>query len=131
MRGKTDNPVASETGLRLDRWLWAARFYRTRQRATEAVTGGKVHVNGSRAKPGRRVRAGDLVRIQRIADLLIVRVLELSDRRGPASEACSLYEEVESTRHASPATSRNREAPMARPGKRERRALRRLRGREP
>jgi ribosome-associated heat shock protein Hsp15 len=128
-----NNQALADRGLRVDRWLWAARFFRTRQLATEAVTGGKVHVDGTRAKPGRRVRPGNLLRIQRAGDLMVVRVLGLSGRRGPASEACLLYEEIEVQRRQADTTSAipHREAPAGRPGKRDRRALRRLRGRDP
>jgi ribosome-associated heat shock protein Hsp15 len=84
--------------VRLDKWLWAARFFKTRSLATEAVTGGKVDVNGERAKPAKLVRPGDEIRLRvgPYEHILIVR--ELGERRGPASVAASLYEETEASR---------------------------------
>jgi ribosome-associated heat shock protein Hsp15 len=84
--------------VRLDKWLWAARFFKTRSVAREAVSGGKVHLNGNRAKPSRTLSAGDELRIQRGEQELIVTVLELSSRRGPAAVAQTLYEESEENR---------------------------------
>lgn len=81
-------------GLRLDKWLWGARFFRTRSLATAAVAGGKVHVNGERAKPSRTVRAGDRLQITAGFDAFEVTVLGLPARRGPAAEARTLYEET-------------------------------------
>lgn len=81
--------------VRLDKWLWAARFYKTRALATEAVNGGRVHVNGQRVKPARDVRMGDEIEITRPGHSpLTVIVQGLSDRRGPATEAQGLYEET-------------------------------------
>lgn len=81
--------------VRLDKWLWAARFFKTRALATEAVQGGRVHVNGQRVKPARDVREGDEVQITRPgASPTTVLVRAISDRRGPASEAQKLYEET-------------------------------------
>lgn len=83
------------TRVRLDKWLWAARFYKTRALATEAVQGGRVHVNGQRAKPARDVREGDEVQVTRPGSpATVVIVRDISDRRGPASEAQKLYEET-------------------------------------
>ncbi|MCB1815473.1 MAG: RNA-binding protein [Candidatus Competibacteraceae bacterium] len=80
--------------MRLDKWLWAARFFKTRSLATEAVSGGKVHVNEQRVKPARAVNIGNVLRIQRGHQVMEVVVKNLSDRRGPASEAALLYEET-------------------------------------
>ena len=81
--------------VRLDKWLWAARFYKTRALATEAVNGGRVHVNGQRVKPARDVREGDEIEITRPGHSpRTVIVQGLSDRRGPATEAQGLYEET-------------------------------------
>ena len=80
--------------LRLDKWLWHARFFRTRSLATTAVSGGKVHVNGERAKPSRPVRAGDQLEIPVGLDAITVTVLGLPARRGPAPEARTCYEET-------------------------------------
>lgn len=84
--------------VRLDKWLWAARFFKTRSLATEAVAGGKVDVNGDRAKPAKAVKAGDEVRLRvgPYEHILIVR--DLGERRGPASLAATLYEETEASR---------------------------------
>ena len=80
--------------VRIDKWLWAARFFKTRSAATEAVTGGRVHVNGARVKPSCDVQIGDTVQI-RIGQLgWVVLVRGLSDKRGPAKVAATLYEET-------------------------------------
>jgi ribosome-associated heat shock protein Hsp15 len=80
--------------VRIDRWLWAARFYKTRGLAAEAVVGGRVHVNGERAKPAKAVRAGDTVEL-RIGEMRwTVVVTGVSDKRGPASAAATLYDET-------------------------------------
>ena len=83
--------------IRLDKWLWAARFFKTRPLATEAVSGGKVHLNGNRVKPGKTVMAGDQLKIQQGAYTYDVTVLGINDKRRPASEARLLYEESESS----------------------------------
>jgi ribosome-associated heat shock protein Hsp15 len=81
--------------VRIDKWLWAARFFKTRALASEAVQGGRVHVNGNRVKPARDVREGDEVQVTRPgASPTIVIVRGISDRRGPATEAQGLYEET-------------------------------------
>lgn len=95
--------VATETqdnAMRLDKWLWAARFYKTRTLAAEAVAGGKVKLNGERVKPAKAVRVNDAVRIARGPYEYAVRVLALSARRGSAKEAALLYEESESSQAA-------------------------------
>ncbi len=83
--------------VRVDKWLWAARFFKTRSLATEAVAGGKVEVNGERAKPAKSVKPGDEVRLRLppYEHILIVRAL--AERRGPASVAQGLYEETEAS----------------------------------
>lgn len=78
---------------RLDKWLWAARFYKTRQLAVEAVKGGHVEVNGARAKPARGVKVGDRLRVRKAPFDYDIEVLELPDRRVSASEARGLYRE--------------------------------------
>ena len=84
--------------VRLDKWLWAARFFKTRSLASEAIAGGKVEVNGERAKPAKALKEGDEVRLRLgpYEHVLIVR--ELSGRRGPASVAQTLYEETPASR---------------------------------
>jgi ribosome-associated heat shock protein Hsp15 len=86
--------------LRIDKWLWAARFFKTRSLAADAVEGGKVHLNGARAKPARPVRGGDEIKIRRGPYEWVVVVRELSERRGPASEAQKLYEEIGESKRA-------------------------------
>jgi ribosome-associated heat shock protein Hsp15 len=83
--------------VRVDKWLWAARFFKTRSLATEAVAGGKVEVNGERAKPAKSVKPGDEIRLRLppYEHILIVRAL--AERRGPASVAQGLYEETEAS----------------------------------
>jgi ribosome-associated heat shock protein Hsp15 len=79
--------------VRLDKWLWAARFFKTRSVATEAVNGGKVELNGSRPKPSKALKVGDQLRIRIGPFIHAVTVRALSDRRGPASAAALLFEE--------------------------------------
>jgi ribosome-associated heat shock protein Hsp15 len=86
--------------VRLDKWLWAARFYKTRTLAAEAIGGGKVQVNGDRAKRARPVQVGDEVRVRQGPYEHLVVVRELSERRGPASHAAALYEETPASREA-------------------------------
>jgi ribosome-associated heat shock protein Hsp15 len=80
--------------VRIDKWLWAARFFRTRSAATEAVVGGHVQVNGVRVKPAREVVAGDRLEITRARERWTVVVTGLADRRGSATVAATLYEET-------------------------------------
>src|SRR5262245_55836324 len=84
--------------VRLDKWLWAARFFKTRSLATDAIAGGKVDVNGDRAKPAKAVKPGDKIRLRSGPYEHILIVKELGERRGPASVAQSLYEETEASR---------------------------------
>ena len=93
--------------VRLDKWLWAARFFKTRSLAAAAAQGGKVQIGGDRAKPARPVRVGDELQIRRGPYEWVVTVKSLSTRRGPAKEAALLYEETEES-------VRNREAARAR-----------------
>jgi ribosome-associated heat shock protein Hsp15 len=86
--------------IRLDKWLWSARFYKTRPLATEAVNGGKVHLNGNRVKPGRPVHIGDVLQIQRGPVMVEVVVKGMNKQRRPASEMDHLYEETEQSRQS-------------------------------
>jgi ribosome-associated heat shock protein Hsp15 len=117
--------------VRIDKWLWAARFYKTRSQATEAVDGGKVEVNGARVKPAKDVRVGDELRIRLGPYEHLIVVRGLSDRRGPASVAQTLYEETpESVAAREKLREDHRLAPAmfvyeekGRPTKKDRRAL--------
>ncbi len=84
-----------EQGVRLDKWLWAARFYKTRSLATEAINGGKIHLNGFRAKPSKEVKLNDLLRIRRSLTEMTVVVLAVSGKRGSATIAQALYAETD------------------------------------
>jgi ribosome-associated heat shock protein Hsp15 len=84
--------------VRIDKWLWAARFYKTRSLAAEAVDGGKVQVNGERVKPAKVLKAGDTLAIRNGHFAWQITVLALSERRGPATEASKLYSESDQSR---------------------------------
>jgi ribosome-associated heat shock protein Hsp15 len=86
--------------VRIDKWLWAARFYKTRGLATEAVLGGHVHLNDQRVKPAKDVHVGDTLQIRIGATEWTVNVRGLSDKRGPAKVAVELYEETPESRDA-------------------------------
>lgn len=125
----------SGDGVRLDKWLWAARFFKTRSIATAAVTAGDVRVGRDRVKPARVVKPGDAVQVRRGDDVIDIVVRELSDVRGPASVAQRLYEETEASRQrraqAAERRALAREPALdikGRPTKRDARELRRLRG---
>ncbi len=120
----------SDGSIRLDKWLWAARFYKTRAIAADAVDGGKVHLNGTRVKRSKGVKVGDEVQLRfgEVEQRLVVRAT--SDRRGPASVAAELYEELPDSiqqREALAAQRRLQSIPgshdMGRPSKRERRQI--------
>jgi ribosome-associated heat shock protein Hsp15 len=123
----------SQTSTRIDKWLWAARFFKTRGLAAEAVAGGKIEINGSRPKPSRLVRAGDRLTIRRAVYEWTVIVKEVSKLRGPAAQAQGLYEETEDSvaRRAAAMAQMSLERPPefalpGRPSKKERRALARF-----
>jgi ribosome-associated heat shock protein Hsp15 len=84
--------------VRIDKWLWAARFYKTRGAAAAAVVGGRVHVNGVRTKPAKEIRAGDTLELRIGQAQWTVLVTALADKRGPASVAATLYEETAESR---------------------------------
>jgi ribosome-associated heat shock protein Hsp15 len=86
--------------IRIDKWLWAARFFKTRAAASEAVLGGHVHVGGARVKPSKEVRAGDRLEIRVGPVRFVVVVRGVAERRGPASVAATLYEETAESRAA-------------------------------
>ena len=120
--------------VRIDKWLWAARFFKTRSAATEAVAGGHVKVNGERAKPSREVVVGERVEVRTSTEQWTVDVLALADRRGPAAAARALFEETPESaaareqRRLEAKSSRPLGADLgARPTKRDRRRLDTLR----
>ncbi|MEN1958625.1 RNA-binding S4 domain-containing protein [Luteimonas changyuni] len=128
-----DQAPAPAAGVRIDIWLWAARFFRTRTLARQAVDNGKVEVGGQRPKPSRTVRVGDALRVVRGEDAFEVEVLGLSDDRGPAPVARLLYRESDASRHAREQAALARRAahdgyraPEHRPDKRARRLIRAL-----
>ena len=121
--------------VRVDKWLWAARFFKTRALAVEAINGGHVHVNGTRVKAARTLQAGDEVRVRKGPYEFVVAVRGLSTRRGPAPEARRLYEETEASSRAREALAEQRRleaagdmAPSRRPDKKERRHIIRFTG---
>ena len=118
--------------VRLDKWLWAARFFKTRALASEAIAGGKVHLNGERVRRAHVVDVGDEIRIRNAAFEHIVHVRGLSEKRGPAAEAARMYEETAASRSAREALAaqlRSLPTPHGRPTKRDRREIARWRGR--
>lgn len=131
-----DAPHAALAPVRIDKWLWAARFFKTRAQAAAAVAGGKVEVGGDRVKPARLVRVGEEVRVRLGPYVHVVLVRGMGEKRGPASVAATLYEETEASRaererhawqlkHAAPVI----EAGEGRPTKKDRRELERMRRR--
>ncbi|GHE20621.1 ribosome-associated heat shock protein Hsp15 [Halomonas urumqiensis] len=119
--------------VRLDKWLWAARFFKTRALAKKAIEGGKVHYNGGRAKTSKTVEVGALVRVPQGWELLEVEVMALSEQRRGAPEARELYRETADSvaRRAREAEARRltnqaMQHPLKRPDKKQRRDIRRF-----
>lgn len=130
-----DNDDSPPGKVRVDKWLWAARFFKTRSLAQEAVDGGKVEVNGERAKRAKLVQANDRVQLRQGAEIWQLVVRDIASRRGSAEIAQSLYEESEESRNKRQALrdemrSMNTSFTFGegRPGKRDRRELRRFKG---
>jgi ribosome-associated heat shock protein Hsp15 len=127
--------AGTDDRVRLDKWLWAARFYKTRGLAGEAIDGGKVEVNGARAKRAKMVQVGDEVRVRQTPFEHVVMVRGVSERRGPASVAATLYEEtVDSKAKREALATQIRSMPAddwdtGRPTKRDRREIERFRKR--
>jgi len=126
-------PVPDSAAVRLDIWLWAARFYKTRSLAKQAVETGKVDIGGQRAKPSRAVKVGDELQVQRGDERFQVRVLALSAQRGSASVAQTLYLESDESRAAREEARARRAAerngyrpPEHKPDKRARRLIQAL-----
>ena len=125
-------------GTRIDKWLWAARFFKTREQASKACELGRVTSRDQRAKPAREVRAGDMLRIQKEDGEREVEVLALSQQRGPAAVAQTLYRETETSIELRLKAAEERRllgpmytaaAPAGRPGKRDRRLIHSFTGR--
>jgi len=124
------------TGVRIDKWLWAARFFKTRSLAARACELGRIESNGQAAKAAREVRVGDRLQVKNDGGDFELEVLALSEMRGPASVAQTLYQETETSRKLRLKLASERKA-MAdlgalregKPSKRDRREIERLRGR--
>lgn len=124
------------TGTRIDKWLWAARFFKTRSLASRACELGRIAANGFTAKASREVRAGDMLHIKNEGGEFHVEVLIVSEMRGPAPVAQTLYRETEESREARARLAEQRKAMTeferaeeGRPSKKDRRQINRLRGR--
>jgi ribosome-associated heat shock protein Hsp15 len=123
------------SGIRIDKWLWAARFFKTRALASRACDLGRIRSNGVEAKPAREVRLGDKLHIRNEGGEFEVEVLKLSDVRGPASVAQALYRETDASKEARIKLAEERKAmqqyapqPERRPSKRDRRRIIQFRG---
>ena len=124
------------TSVRIDKWLWAARFFKTRSQAARACELGRIQANDQRAKPAREVRIGDMLRVTNAGGDFQVEVLLVSEVRGPASVAQTLYRETEASRELRLKLAAERKAmkqfeelPAGRPSKRDRRRIMQFRGR--
>ena len=122
--------------MRMDKWLWAARFFKTRALAARACDLGRIESNGQAAKPAREVRVGDLLRVKNDSGDFQVEVLVLSEMRGPAAVAQTLYRETEASRELRVKAAEERTGMPrfdalydGKPSKRDRREIDRLRGR--
>jgi ribosome-associated heat shock protein Hsp15 len=120
----------AQASVRLDKWLWAARFYKTRAQAVEAINGGHVHLNGVRVKPARSVQCGDELVVRKSGMEFVVTVRALSEQRGPAPVAQQLYQESEDSRARRESLAEERRLaaaagvlPARRPDKRGRRQI--------
>jgi ribosome-associated heat shock protein Hsp15 len=124
------------TSVRIDKWLWAARFFKTRAQASKACDLGRIHSNNIQAKPAREVRVGDMLLVRNEGGEFNVEVLALSQMRGPAVVAQGLYRETEASKEARAKAAAERKAmqefaplPERRPTKRDRRRIIQFRGR--
>lgn len=122
--------------VRIDKWLWAARFFKTRSLAARACALSRIHWNGQPSKAAREVRAGDMLRVSNDGGGFEIEVLLLTDVRGPASIAQTLYRETETSKELRAKAAAERKAarefeqlPMGRPSKRDRRRIIQFRGR--
>ena len=124
------------TRLRIDKWLWATRFFKTRSLASKACDLGRIEANGQPCKASREVRVGDMLKVKNDGGEFLVEVLALSEMRGPAAAAQLLYRETEASRELRLKLTAERKAmrqfdplPQGKPSKRNRRELDRFRGR--
>lgn len=124
---------SEQAGVRADSWLWAARFFKTRSLAKQAIEHGQVEINGAACKPSRPMHIGDRLRVRRGEESFEIEVLALSGKRGSAAVAQTLYRESESSRLAREAAREQRraeragyQAPPGKPDKRARRLIRAL-----
>jgi ribosome-associated heat shock protein Hsp15 len=120
--------------VRIDKWLWAARFYKTRSLASKACDLGRVQINRQATKPAREIRVGEMLKVKTEAGEFTVEVLDLSEMRGPAPVAQALYRETDESREARAKTAADRKlmmmyepAPQHRPTKRDRRLIHKFR----
>jgi len=127
----TEQLHMTNNGIRIDKWLWTSRFFKTRPLASDAVNGGKVHLNGHRVKAGRLVKIGDVLTIQKNYDLYEVTITGINKTRRSAKEACLTYDESRQSRlkreqeqEIKKLASATRPVPKRKPGKREREQLR-------
>jgi ribosome-associated heat shock protein Hsp15 len=122
--------------MRIDKWLWAARFFKTRSIAERSCELGRIESNGQIAKPAREVRVGDMLRVKNPGGEFVIEVLALSEMRGPAPVARTLYRETEESKESRRKLAEERRAmprfeyAEGKPSKRDRRRLERLRGEE-
>ena len=131
-----EEPGAPKTAVRIDKWLWAARFFKTRALASRACDLGRILFNNQTAKPAREVRIGDMLRISNEGGDFHVEILLLAEARGPASLAQTLYRETEGSQELRKKAAAERKAamqyetlPAGRPSKRDRRRIIQFRGR--
>lgn len=127
----------ADGGVRIDKWLWAARFFKTRGLAADAADGGKIELNSQKPKPAKTVRVGDHVRVRLGPFEHIVTVRGLAERRGPAAEAAKLYEEDPAGRARRVTLAEQHKLAAqsfshgeGKPSKKERRAIEKIRGKQ-
>lgn len=136
MKNASDAASSNTDAMRLDKWLWAARFFKTRNQAADEISGGKVHCNGERCKPAKMIKVGDRLQIRKGIYEFVITVEGLSRQRLPATAARQLYTETDESiaarqarRDLYQAENPLRVKPRYRPNKRERRQLAALKNR--
>jgi ribosome-associated heat shock protein Hsp15 len=130
MKAKTNSESSDQAKLRVDKWLWAARFFKTRSLAKAAIEGGKVHIEGQRIKVSKEISTGDMLTIRQGWDEKIIQVVALSGQRRGAPEAQQLYSETQASVEKREADAQARKAaggmidrPVKRPTKKQRRQI--------